>query len=76
MKAEVLAVFDCSHNHRRQYPVTTLQEVEPAHIFAALPQTNRYISGNNCATKILALSRLTPDPRMKKLGIPDSPSQT
>ena len=50
-------------------PLKTLQEVEQAHILAALQQTHGVIEGSNGAAKALGLHPNTLRHRMEKLGI-------
>jgi formate hydrogenlyase transcriptional activator len=52
-----------------QSPLKTLQEVERAHILAALQQTHGVIEGSNGAAKALGLHPNTLRHRMEKLGI-------
>ena len=50
-------------------PLTTLEDVERAHIISVLTQTAWRVSGEKGAAKILGLNATTLEARMKKLGI-------
>jgi formate hydrogenlyase transcriptional activator len=62
--------------HEQLSPITTLQEVERAHILRVLEETHGIIEGPKGAARILGLHPNTLRSRLQKIGIKHPRSRT